>query len=576
MSTPSASAAPRGTPGLTVPSSQNTAPVIKFRCLYTHDLRRKAKRWQDGYLRYHKFNKRAMVFDTSGNFIGDLHWRKDEDIQDGDEMELDKGVLIEVGECMGSTETDISSLFEKKRSSQGSPSQQKPSPAARPSSTPVRSAMSSQPSRSLNDLLGIKRTPIGRLVSPYEERHSQVQTGNSQQSPGPAAKRQKTVSSERPREQRPNPPPPSRAQPVVVDLDGPAAPKLRNGNEKEKTIPTPLGPEERPRERNLNPRPAVIERPAVGTIGKEKEQTSIPKPPEPLTRPRIDPQPSRATPNAPTPSSAPKETRPRPVENTRPSNNLSRSFGSISTNADPPVNTLRMSTDRPRKKLMYSELLRSQSSKSSSDAAPRPQRPSPQLGPERAKSQRVEREHEHVVPDPIPTNMDFVPSESTQFVLDQLTDDPISEQPAPAPQASFPPNHKLEPPTTNPSHLAPRNRISNPEPRLISSPFIKPEHIPPHQTQTRPAQPGPTQPPPIPAVMNLRPQNLTARASHTRLQKSYSDPTALLNATGVTSRRAPPKSPLGMPVNNGPEKGPWTAEALDLFDFWPPGRPKPS
>jgi hypothetical protein len=24
------------------------------------------------------------------------------------------------------------------------------------------------------------------------------------------------------------------------------------------------------------------------------------------------------------------------------------------------------------------------------------------------------------------------------------------------------------------------------------------------------------------------------------------------------------------------ERGPWTSEALDLFDWWPPGRPKPT
>jgi hypothetical protein len=34
----------------------------------------------------------VMVYDDQGNFIGDHHWRSPDDVQDGDEMELDKGV----------------------------------------------------------------------------------------------------------------------------------------------------------------------------------------------------------------------------------------------------------------------------------------------------------------------------------------------------------------------------------------------------------------------------------------------------------------------------------------------------
>ena len=29
------------------------------------------------------------------------------------------------------------------------------------------------------------------------------------------------------------------------------------------------------------------------------------------------------------------------------------------------------------------------------------------------------------------------------------------------------------------------------------------------------------------------------------------------------------------PEEDAVEKGPWTVEALDLFDWWPPDRPKP-
>lgn len=99
---------------LAIPSTQNTAPVHCFRCLYTYDLRRKAKRWQDGAVRFHTFNKRIMVYDISRNFIGDTHWRDGGVIEDGDELELDKGVLIQVGEKTESVDQDLTSIFEKR------------------------------------------------------------------------------------------------------------------------------------------------------------------------------------------------------------------------------------------------------------------------------------------------------------------------------------------------------------------------------------------------------------------------------------------------------------------------------
>src|SRR6266702_6934698 len=97
-------AATHGTPSLSIPPSQNTALVLEFRCLYSHDLRRKSKRWQDGFLRYHTFNKRVMVYDVPRNFIGDTHWKETMELQEGDELTLEKGVLVEVAEAVGTME----------------------------------------------------------------------------------------------------------------------------------------------------------------------------------------------------------------------------------------------------------------------------------------------------------------------------------------------------------------------------------------------------------------------------------------------------------------------------------------
>ena len=99
---------------LFVPLSQNTAPVFKFECLYTHDLVRKQKRWQDGVLAFHTFNKRVMVYDLTNNFIGDTHWRDTESVQVGDDIRLDRGVLVTVGEAKGRKDQDISEIFARR------------------------------------------------------------------------------------------------------------------------------------------------------------------------------------------------------------------------------------------------------------------------------------------------------------------------------------------------------------------------------------------------------------------------------------------------------------------------------
>src|SRR6187402_2584144 len=96
------------TASLEIPQSQNTAPVLEFRCLYTQDIRRKQKRWQDGRLKFHTFNKRVMVFDERSNFVGDTHWRRDSEFDAGEELELERGgILVEVGECAGRRDQDL-------------------------------------------------------------------------------------------------------------------------------------------------------------------------------------------------------------------------------------------------------------------------------------------------------------------------------------------------------------------------------------------------------------------------------------------------------------------------------------
>ncbi|KAF2720816.1 hypothetical protein K431DRAFT_285509 [Polychaeton citri CBS 116435] len=174
----------RTTPSLAVPQTQNTAPVLEFNCLYTHDIRRKQKRWQDGFLRYHTFNKRVMVYDVPRNFIGDKHWTGGM-LQEGDEMTLDKdGVLVQVADGLGSTETDLTELRNSRKKAKISASSSPPmaiapvrvplSLAARP--TPNKNVNHNTPMKhkSLNVLLGAQRGTSGKAslpeISPFEQR----------------------------------------------------------------------------------------------------------------------------------------------------------------------------------------------------------------------------------------------------------------------------------------------------------------------------------------------------------------------------------------------------------------------
>jgi hypothetical protein len=169
----------RSTASLNIPQTQNTAPVHEFRCLFTHDLRRKQKRWQDGLLKFHTFNKRVMVYDDVRNFIGDTHWKEGSLLQTDDEITLNEGILVQIGDALRTTQTDLTPLLERER--------KKPDEAVkRPAlglSTAARQTLGGQTTRnqmlpkkhrSLNALLGTPRGSYGRAnlaQSPYDAKH---------------------------------------------------------------------------------------------------------------------------------------------------------------------------------------------------------------------------------------------------------------------------------------------------------------------------------------------------------------------------------------------------------------------
>lgn len=149
-----------------------------------------------------------MVYDDAKNYIGDHHYRESDQIHEGDELKLDKGVLVEVGEGIGKTETDLAPIFEKSRPQKGSstpraPLRQLPSASTAKAVAPCSSARP----RSLAEVLGASQGPIGRArlptQSPYEQRQQTLGLINDTNE-HPAKKRKLNIGKEnrRPLERR--------------------------------------------------------------------------------------------------------------------------------------------------------------------------------------------------------------------------------------------------------------------------------------------------------------------------------------------------------------------------------------
>ncbi|KAF7935576.1 hypothetical protein BELL_0155g00040 [Botrytis elliptica] len=183
-----------------VPPDQNTAPVLEFRCLYTADTRRKQKRWQDGRLKYHTFNKRVMVFDERSNLVGDAHWREKAPLDEGAELELERnGILVEVSEFMEKKDQDLTELIDKrvKEREERFIARNGDSSPARSAASIIRSqtiaAVHSKP-KPLNSILGTPSGHYGKALvsktSPFEQRQilNAINAGETE-SPRPTKRR---------------------------------------------------------------------------------------------------------------------------------------------------------------------------------------------------------------------------------------------------------------------------------------------------------------------------------------------------------------------------------------------------
>ncbi|EWC43756.1 hypothetical protein DRE_07374 [Drechslerella stenobrocha 248] len=95
-----------------IPLSSQSAPIDEFVILWTADKHKKLKKWHDGYLRYHTFNKRLMVYDHLNNKVCDRFLTEYEPIDIGDELVFESH-LITIEDIKGRQSQDLRPLFEK-------------------------------------------------------------------------------------------------------------------------------------------------------------------------------------------------------------------------------------------------------------------------------------------------------------------------------------------------------------------------------------------------------------------------------------------------------------------------------
>ncbi|KAM0527366.1 hypothetical protein ACHAQF_001379 [Verticillium nonalfalfae] len=178
------------------------APVLDYACLFSHDLKRKQKRWQDGRLKFHCFNKRVMVYDERGNFIGDTHWTMDYDLDEGEEFQLARGcVVVQVSECLGRKEQDLSALIDQRYKHKEERKAHADAAAAskpyRPAPTPHRPPMPI--TQTMTTIATPRGNQLGRAVlptlSPFEQRNLHAQESAQRDEQARPAKRRKPEAS---------------------------------------------------------------------------------------------------------------------------------------------------------------------------------------------------------------------------------------------------------------------------------------------------------------------------------------------------------------------------------------------
>ncbi|EZF31952.1 hypothetical protein H109_02999 [Trichophyton interdigitale MR816] len=546
---------------LSVLPTQNTAPVIRFQCLFTHDIRRKAKRWQDGFLRFHTFNKRVMVYDPTGNLVGDLHWRDRDMLQDGDEFELERGILVQAGEQLESTVTDLTELLEKRKPSPAKPdpSQARPRKAnvGRPNDFKAPFPSSGSSMKSLNEVLGIKKStqPTRVIRSPYEERE-RLNKSMCESEERPAKKRKPSPERDTEEASRlspsPPPPPPPPTKGLKNQLRSNVEEPIINSKSRGASGAEPRVPggvtDLCNKISNENNRPGF----ASASTASFRPASAVE--PEPIsTKDRRKKSGGKASANQ---------------------MSLTSMFGNV------PTTTLEVAPRRPRNQLIFVDKLAEQQAK----AREKRKLAENNTAMNSESSKRVDTLKS---PSPLkPRDKNITSCQSTAQLSKDGSNDgetPRVQQKATSLLGFFKPA-AVTTQEQEVQHDGDEATVAEPK---LSKPMQNMQRSL-SATDSMPVDTTSSTKPPVPEapVPRIEPGEQNAQLEkHRPLERSNSDSSALNPPRSVPKKRAIqtrlfPDRMLSLPAMDEPEveieQGPWTSEALDLFDWWPPDRPKPT
>ena len=628
--------ATRGTP-VAPPQTQtqNTAPVHEYRCLFTREAHKKAKKWHDGSLRFHTFNRRVVVYDDGNHKVGDLHYRQEEDFGEGVELTLDSRVLVQVEQQIGQTETDISQVVHA-RQDEGQD---------RVKRIRLAAAATQQSQQSLKVLLGSSQRQ-GRARMPYQSPYEQRHPATEQLEPS-AKRRRLSVEKE-------NVPP-------VIPVQMPSAAPPR-------TLSKLAAHGVAPR-RTMAPPPTLPEMHEVMDLSSDEEiiKSVSRKPAKPVSKPAVEEVMHSVQPESAVRSKRPKQKQKiqRTVDEQRTEITRANEGTSLakSANVNSPRNSdsnrmgssaksgktlIRIASSKPRRKLMYKALL------------PEAQSPKPvPRSPREAATPTVDHSRRPVSPKPPSPRSESIASRrgsvddpigvSSSPLFEPAEDEtPLDAQPAPSqdslemqllqdaertrgstdvacePVEGALPSQQEEPASSQDSlenQLLQDAETSRPPANVVSatalSTVVSPvfSSIMKQRTSQRAASVSPAhrlmrppniklEPPsnnglvaspsprtrPFRRVLSENDTDLldageaTQQVMDEMLQPRFSrSPTKLTRTTSdTTSIRQPPQIAsitsidVVEPVAETGESGPWTsAEAFLLFEWWPPGKQKP-
>jgi len=99
----------------------------RYACLYTGDLKKKTKKWHDGYLQLHYFNRKLILLDSEFNHVDEVFWKKNRTpllnaqsnaldpsftLEDGDEVGLTYHIATVEGTVIHEARKDLSNVIQ--------------------------------------------------------------------------------------------------------------------------------------------------------------------------------------------------------------------------------------------------------------------------------------------------------------------------------------------------------------------------------------------------------------------------------------------------------------------------------